>query len=66
MNELMQVASTMVDTSGFTKDIPLMDAGVDSLSAVSLRNELSKRLSMQLPATLVLDYPTLAAISDYL
>jgi acyl carrier protein len=56
----------MVDPTGFTKDSPLMDAGIDSISAVNLRNELSKRFRLQLPATLVLDYPTLSAMSAFM
>ncbi len=44
----------------------LFDAGMDSLMAVELRNRLSAELEKPLPATLVFDYPTIEALSDYL
>ena len=45
---------------------PLMDAGLDSLGAVELKNALSARFGVQLPATLVMDHPTPHAIAGYL
>ena len=44
---------------------PLVAAGLDSLGAVELRNDLSKRLGYSLPGTLVFDYPSIDAISNY-
>ena len=46
-------------------DEPLMDAGVDSLGAVELRSAISKRTGLEMPATLVFDYPTPAALVEY-
>ncbi|BDA51457.1 probable inactive phenolphthiocerol synthesis polyketide s at N-terminal half [Coccomyxa sp. Obi] len=37
---------------------PLMSAGLDSLGAVELRKELSRLTTLDLPATLVFDYPS--------
>ena len=44
---------------------PLMAAGLDSLGSVELRNALEGRLQLQLPSTLVFDYPSTDAIAQY-
>ena len=45
------------------RDEPLMEAGLDSLAAVELRTELGTALGLELPATVMFDYPTVAALS---
>jgi acyl transferase domain-containing protein/NADPH:quinone reductase-like Zn-dependent oxidoreductase/NAD(P)-dependent dehydrogenase (short-subunit alcohol dehydrogenase family)/SAM-dependent methyltransferase/acyl carrier protein len=45
---------------------PLGDLGLDSLLAVELRNTLSTAIGQPLSVTLLFDYPTLDALTDYL
>ncbi len=47
-------------------DQPLKDLGLDSLTAVELRNQLSARAETILPVTLAFDYPTPEAIAALL
>ena len=49
-------------------DVPLMDAGVDSLGAVDLRNQLQSAVGdgMSLPSTLVFEHPTTRALAAVL
>jgi acyl transferase domain-containing protein/methionyl-tRNA formyltransferase/acyl carrier protein len=47
-------------------DRPLSELGFDSRMAVELRNALGNRVGTTLPATLVFDYPTPAAIAKFL
>jgi acyl transferase domain-containing protein/acyl carrier protein len=45
---------------------PLREIGMDSLMAVELRNALAASLQHKLPSTLLFDYPTLEALTDFL
>ena len=51
--------------SDVSADEPLMAAGLDSLGAVELRNAVETRMGLQLPGTLVFDYPTVSAMASY-
>ena len=44
---------------------PLMEAGLDSLAAVELRNALTSHWALPLPATFIFDYPTADAMAQY-
>ena len=56
---------TAVLGSAVGSDEPLMDAGLDSLGAVELRNGLTRSMGMELPGTLVFDYPSLGALQGF-
>ncbi len=45
---------------------PLAAYGLDSLSAIELRNTLQSGLTLALPALLLMDHPTVAALTQYL
>jgi len=45
---------------------PLMEAGLDSIGAVELRNAVSAAFGMELPATATFDYPSAEALATYI
>jgi len=63
-----QIAEAVVGILGAAPaaDQPFMEAGLDSLGAVDLRNALGALFEIELPATATFDYPTLAAMAQYI
>ena len=47
-------------------DQPLMEAGLDSIGAVELRNAVSAKFGVELAATASLDHPTAAALAAHI
>merc|ERR1712242_240767 len=65
-NQISEVAKGLI---GFDEDIeidmPLMESGLTSNTAVLLRDALTQQLpGISLPVTLVFDYPSISAMTD--
>ena len=56
----------MLGEANIGSDTPLMDAGVDSLAAAELVQQLGTQFSTELPATTLFDYPSIALIAQHL
>ncbi|BBX46973.1 hypothetical protein GCM10009641_11730 [Mycobacterium cookii] len=54
------------DPDALDPDRHFKDLGIDSLTALELRNTLNQRTGLVLPATLALDYPTPTTLASHL
>jgi len=66
MEPLIQDAVQSVLGRAVDVDVPLMEAGLDSLGTVELKNALESTCGIELPSTLVFDYPTVGALATHL
>jgi acyl transferase domain-containing protein/acyl carrier protein len=63
-----EVMDAITETVGIAVDPhqPLVEAGVDSLAAVELRNIISERVGTDIPATALFDYPTAERLASFM
>jgi len=54
------------DEEGIEADVPLMEAGVDSLGSVQLVTDLGREFKLTLSPSAVFDFPTVRALADHL
>ena len=64
-SQILDLATTVLGAAP-NGDQPLMEAGLDSLGAVDLRNALSNAFGVELPPTATLDYPTVDALAKFI
>merc|ERR1712014_33410 len=65
--KINEVALSLMGSDSLGADVPLMDAGLDSLSMVEFRNELVKEFpGVDLPGALLFDYPTVNEVATFI
>ena len=57
---------SLLGSDEIASDAPLMDAGIDSLAAAELAGRIGAEFCTEVPATILFDYPSIAAIVEYL
>lgn len=60
------VQSIIASDDPIDEETPLMEAGLDSLSSVELRTQLQQEFGYNVRATAVFNYPSIAALSEYI
>jgi myxalamid-type polyketide synthase MxaC len=62
-----QLAAVLkIDPAHIEVETPLGDLGIDSFTAIELRNRLERSLAVTLSATVAWNYPTIAAMTPFL
>ena len=64
LQELHAVVEGVLGDSIAT-DAPLMEAGLDSIGSVEVRNAVASQFGVELPATVTFDYPSVEALAGY-
>merc|ERR1712137_370631 len=47
-------------------DVPFMEAGIDSLGSVQFVTDASREFALNLPPSVVFDYPTVRSLAEHL
>jgi len=64
---IRNIAATLeIEPSAIEVNRPLEEYGIDSLQAFSISGDLQIWLGLELPETLVWDYPTIESLCKYL
>ncbi|WP_069164172.1 type I polyketide synthase [Nocardia altamirensis] len=66
---LLSIAATVLDypdPDDIDADLSFKEIGFDSLSGVEFRNQVKQDTGVQVPATVIFNYPTTAALADRL
>jgi acyl carrier protein len=66
LEQVKKVAEMSLAEGDVEADTALMDAGLDSLASVAFRNSLQSELKMNMPASLMFDYPNIRQITDFI
>merc|ERR1719401_152929 len=65
-----RILSLVVDMTGTSHtvdvDTPFMDSGIDSLAATEMRTSLQQQFGVSLPSTVMFNFPTTSAMTNYL
>merc|ERR1719336_1725883 len=63
-SKIKTIAAELVgDGEALSQDTPLMESGMDSLSAVTFRNQLQDEFNLKLSAQIMFDYPSISDLS---
>ena len=62
LDDLSAITAEVIGAS-VDPETPLMSAGLDSLAAIELKNAVTAKFGVVLPATVAFDYPTLSALA---
>ena len=63
---VLRTVHGLTGPAGVGLDTPLMDAGIDSLTAANFVSELSQRTALQLSPTLIFEHSTAEAVAQHL
>ena len=64
LQDLLFVVSGILGDA-IAADAPLMEAGLDSIGAVEVRNAVASKFGVEVPATVTFDYPSVQALAGF-